>query len=133
MERKLKPSHLRKPEESIVHNDLVSIVQKETGYAKVDIQDCINAYLLAIKNELLERKKVTLRHIGTLYPMVQPPRKVTNMGGIRGENYTRMTMDARWQIKFQTEKNFVREVRDIMVTKRDLDKIYYKNKNDGKT
>ena len=128
MERKLKPTHKRKPDIFVKHNDIVAAVARETGFTRVDIGTVIDTWLSTLRAELLDRKSVKLRHIGTLFPMVQPPRKVTRMGGVNSHSYKRMTMEARWQIKFQTDKELVSNVRDIMVTKRDLDKIYYDNK-----
>ena len=128
MRRRLKPTHKRKPDTSVSHNEIVSKVAKETGYSKTDITAVIDTWLLTLRNELLERRSVKLRNIGTLFPMVQPPRRVTNMGGNDAHNYEDMIMNARWQIKFQTDSELISDVRDIMVTKRDLDKIYYNNK-----
>lgn len=126
MQRKLKPSHLRKPEETTSHDEIVKTVARNTGFTKEDIETCIDEYLTVMRTELLDRRVVKLRDIGTLYPMVQPPRNVTNMGGSEGEDYSRMVMEARWSIKFQTEKYLIEDVRDIMVTKKDLERIYYK-------
>lgn len=53
------------------------------------------------------------------------------MGGRDGRvdkksDYNRFLTEPRWNIKFQLEKGLSRDVKNIMVTKRDLDKIYYK-------
>tara|TARA_R110000744_G_C19063240_1_gene529227 strand:+ start:249 stop:632 length:384 start_codon:yes stop_codon:yes gene_type:complete len=126
MKRKLKPTHKRKPEESVSHNDILIMVARETGFTRNDIGTVIDTWLTILRKELLERKSVKLRKLGTLFPMVQPPRRVTNMGGNDIHNYEDMIMNARWQIKFQTDSELINDVQDIMVTKRDLDKIYYK-------
>tara|TARA_R110002126_G_scaffold1823_1_gene10870 strand:+ start:939 stop:1322 length:384 start_codon:yes stop_codon:yes gene_type:complete len=127
MGRRLKPTWKRKPDESVPHSIILSEVSRSTGFTKADIETVIDTWLLILKEELLERKSVKLRNIGTLFPMVQPPRKVTNMGGQDVHNYDNMVMEARWKIKFQTDSELMNDVRDIMVTKRDLDKIYYKD------
>ena len=127
MGRRLKPTWKRKPDESVPHSIILSKVSRSTGFTKADIETVIDTWLLILKEELLERKSVKLRNIGTLFPMVQPPRKVTNMGGQDVHNYDKMVMEARWKIKFQTDSELMNDVRDIMVTKRDLDKIYYKD------
>lgn len=128
MRRKLKPTHKRKPDVFVSHNEIVGKVARETGYTRADITEVIDTWLLTLRNELLERRSVKLKNVGTLFPMVQPPRRVTNMGGNDIHNYEDMVMNARWQIKFQTDSELISDVRDIMVTKRDLDKIYYNNK-----
>ena len=127
MSKKLKPTHKRKPDEAISHNEIVISVARETGFTREDIRNVIDTWLSTLRKELLDRKSVKLRNIGTLFPMVQPPRRVTNMGGSDVHNYEDMIMQARWQIKFQTDSELINDVRDIMVTKRDLDKIYYKD------
>lgn len=126
MQRKLKPIHLRKPKETVNHDELVKTVARNTGFTIADVRSCIDEYLSVMKFEILERKSVKLSGIGSLQPMVQPPRKVTNMGGTGVEDYNRIIMDARWNIKFQAEISLIKDVRDIMVTKKDLEKIYYK-------
>tara|TARA_B100000809_G_scaffold254239_1_gene291199 strand:+ start:1776 stop:2168 length:393 start_codon:yes stop_codon:yes gene_type:complete len=123
--RKIKPCILRKPTDKVNHNEVMRTVAKNTGFEKQDIEAVIDEYLSIVRAELLERRVVKMRNLGTLYPMVQPPRTVTNMGGIKGEEYNRITMEARWSIKFQTEEQLKHDVRDIMVTKKDLERIYY--------
>tara|TARA_R110000744_G_C19154711_1_gene539806 strand:+ start:381 stop:764 length:384 start_codon:yes stop_codon:yes gene_type:complete len=126
MKRKLKPIWKRKPKESVPHSIILSKVSRSTGFTKADIETVIDTWLLILKEEMLERKSVKLRHLGTLFPMVQAPRKVRNMGGKDVHTYEDMVMEARWKIKFQTDIELESNVRDIMVTKRDLEKIYYK-------
>ncbi len=127
--KKLKPTHLRKPKHSVPHEEIVKTVARKTGYTKHDVGEVIEVWLNELRSELLDRKMVKLRNIGTLFPMVQPPRRVTNMGGNDGNDYDDMIMQARWQIKFAVESELKKEVQDIMVTKLDLEKIY-RNKED---
>lgn len=125
---KLKPISLRKPKDSISHVEMVKEVAKETGFLSSDVDRCIDAYLNQIRLELLDRKSVKVRSIGSLIPIVKPPKKVVNMGGSSGQTYEPMILDAKWYIMFQMATSLIRDVEDIMVTKKDLDKIYYKNK-----
>jgi nucleoid DNA-binding protein len=122
----IKPHHKRKPKESTPHAEILSMVAKETGYAGIDIDKVIRAWVLTLRSELMDRKSVRIRHIGTIFPMVQPPRRVTNMGGDANNDYEDMIMQARWHVKFQPDGELVNQIRDIMVTKKDLEKIYYK-------
>ena len=126
MEKKIKPSKMRRPDSLVPHGEILKDVANNTGFNKTDIEICINEYLSVIRAELLERNVVKMKGIGTIYPMVQPARKVTNMGGTAGKDYNRMIMEARWTIKFSIESELIEDVRDIMVTKRDLEWIYYK-------
>ena len=107
---------------------MVKEVAKETGFLSSDVDRCIDAYLNQIRLELLDRKSVKVRSIGSLIPIVKPPKKVVNMGGSSGQTYEPMILDAKWYIMFQMATSLIRDVEDIMVTKKDLDKIYYKNK-----
>ena len=131
--RKLKPVRLRKPKDIVPHDEILKSVADSTGFTKTDIETVVDEYLSLLRRELLERKMVKLRNIGSIYPVVHPPRLVTNMGGRDGRvdkksDYSRFLTEPRWNIKFQLEKGLSREVKNIMVTKRDLDKIYYKEK-----
>jgi nucleoid DNA-binding protein len=125
MSRKLKPPHKRKPDVFVTHNEILREVSKETGYDKTEVEKVIDAWLAKLRGNLLERRSIKLRNIGTLFPMVRPPRKVTHMGGSTN-NYKAMLLEARWTIRFQEDAPLRDQVRDIMVTKKDLDKIYYK-------
>lgn len=126
--KKLKPTHLRKPKYSVPHAEIVKEVARKTGYTRRDVDEVIGVWLEELRNELLDRKMVKLRNIGTLFPMVQPPRRVTNMGGNDGDDYEDMIMQARWQIKFAVDLELKQKTQDIMVTKLDLEKIYYNDK-----
>tara|TARA_R100000935_G_C2832077_1_gene165697 strand:- start:1365 stop:1766 length:402 start_codon:yes stop_codon:yes gene_type:complete len=131
--RKLKPIVLRKPKDVVPHDEILKSIADSTGFTKTDIETVIDEYLSLLRCELLERKMVKLRNIGSIYPVVHPPRLVTNMGGRDGRvdkksNYDRFLTEPRWNIKFQLENGLAKDVKDIMVTKRDLDNIYYKEK-----
>ena len=128
MSKKLKPTHKRKPDVFVTHNEILKEVSKETGYDKTEVDRVIHAWLAKIRENILERRSIKLRNIGTLFPMVRPPRRVTHMGG-SSNNYKDMLLEARWTIMFQADEPLRDEVRDIMVTKKDLEKIYYKDKD----
>ncbi len=124
--KRLKPVHLRKPKDPTSHEEMLKEVSEETGFARTDIRIVIEAWTEKIQEELLDRRAVRIKNIGTLFPMVQPPRRVTNMGGNDGDTYEDMIMQARWKVKFQILFELREKIRDIMVTKRDLEKIYFK-------
>ncbi len=126
--KKLKPTHLRKPGEIVSYEEMVKSLADETGFTRVDVDYVITTYLRMVKEELLERKLVRLRGLGSLFPMVKASRLVTNFRSIVDGVYDKFQVSAVWRMKFIPEQKFKDEVADIMVTKRDLEKIYYKDK-----
>ena len=126
--KKLKPTHLRKPDEGISYEEMVKDLSDETGFTRVDVDYVITTYLRMVKDELLERKLVKLKGIGSLYPMVKASRLVTNLRSMVNGVYDKFQVPAVWRLHFSPTPRFKEEVADIMVTKRDLEKIYYKEK-----
>jgi nucleoid DNA-binding protein len=122
--KKLKTTSQRKPEDSITFLEMTRDIAKETGYVQDDIEVVLLAYLEKIKLHLLDRKRVRLRGIGELYPIVVPPKKVTNMGGSNNHDYGKMETEAKWKLTFKVVESMEAEVSDILVTKKDLSKIY---------
>ena len=130
--RKIKPTWLRKPKDRTTHDEIVRMVSDTTGFNKNDVDNVINTWSEMVSNEIMERRGVKIRGIGTLFPMVQPPKIVRNMGGgTTSCEYEDMQMPARWRLKFQAEKSLKNKVYDIMVTKRDLEYIYQDNNNNN--
>ncbi len=127
--KKLKPTHLRKPSEIVSYEDMVNDLADETGFTKVDVDYVITTYLKMVKRELLERKLVKLKGLGSLFPIVKASRLVTNLRSMVNGVYEKFQVPAVWRMKFIPEPKLRDEVADIMVTKRDLEKIYYKDKN----
>lgn len=126
--RKLKPTHLRKPTEFASYEEMIKDLADETGFTRVDVDYVITTYLRMVKEELLERKLVRLRGLGSLFPMVKASRLVTNLRSAVDGVYDKFQFPAVWRMKFIPEQKLKDEVADIMVTKRDLEKIYYKDK-----
>jgi len=124
--KKLKPTHLRKPSEIVSYEDMVNDLADETGFTKVDVDYVITTYLKMVKKELLERKLVKLKGLGSLFPIVKASRLVTNLRSMVNGVYEKFQVPAVWRVKFIPEPKLKDEVADIMVTKRDLEKIYYK-------
>lgn len=124
--KKLKPTYSRKPSEASTHEEIVRELADETGFTKVDVDYVITTYLKMVRKELLERRLVKLKGLGSLFPMVRAPRFVTNLRSMVGGIYEKLHTPAVWRVKFIVEKKLREDVADIMVTKRDLEKIYYK-------
>jgi len=126
--RKLKPPNSRRPASHEPHIEIVKKVSRITGFTKENVGMVIDEYLASLKELLLERKSVKLRSVGTISPIVTPPRNAINMGGTAGTTYEKIVTDPVWKLRFVTEKALSKEVKEIMVTKKDLDNIYYKSK-----
>jgi nucleoid DNA-binding protein len=124
--KKLKPTHLRKPGDIVSYEEMIKSLADETGFTRVDVDVVITTYLRMVRSELLERKLVKLKGLGSLYPIVKASRLVTNMRSIINGVYDKFQVPPRWDMKFTPEQKFKKEVREIMVTKKDVEKIYYK-------
>jgi nucleoid DNA-binding protein len=122
--KKLKPQHQRKPDTSVPFYEIISEVAKDTGYVRSDVETVLLKYLEVIKFHLLDRKRVRLRDIGELYPVVKPARQVRNMGGSNLDSYEAMMSEPKWKLVFTTVESMEKEVADILVTQRDLSNIY---------
>ena len=126
--KKLKPTHLRKPSEIVSYEEMVKDLADETGFTRVDVDYVITTYLAMVKKELLERKLVKLKGLGSLFPIVKASRLVTDLSSnVRGV-YSKFKVPPVWRLKFVPEPKLKEEISDIMVTKRDLEGIYYKDK-----
>jgi nucleoid DNA-binding protein len=126
--KKLKPTHLRKPSEIVSYEEMVKDLADETGFTRVDVDYVITTYLSMVKKELLERRLVKLKGLGSLFPIVKASRLVTNLKSVVNGIYSKFEVAPKWYMKFIPEPKFKKEVGEIMVTKRDLEKIYYKEK-----
>ena len=126
--KKLKPTHLRKPSEIVSYEEMVKDLADETGFTRVDVDYVITTYLAMVKKELLERKLVKLKGLGSLFPIVKASRLVTNLKSVVNGIYSKFEVAPKWYMKFIPEPKFKKEVGETMVTKRDLEKIYYKEK-----
>ena len=124
--KKLKPIHLRKPSESVSYEQMMKDLADETGFTRVDVDYVVTTYLKMVRKELLERKLVKLRGLGSLFPMVRAPRFVTDLRTFVNGVYEKLHTPAVWRVKFQVEQKLREDAADIMVTKRDLEKMYYK-------
>ena len=127
--RKLKPTYLRKPSEIVSYEEMVKDLADETGFTRVDVDYVITTYLRMVRGELLERKLVKLKGLGSLFPIVKASRLVTNLRSVVDGVYDKFQVPAVWRMNFVPEPKLKKDVADIMITKRDLDKIYYKEKN----
>lgn len=79
--RKLKPVRLRKPKDILPHDEILKSVADSTGFTKTDIETVVDEYLSLLRRELLERKMVKLRNIGSIYPVVHPTKVSYQYGG----------------------------------------------------
>jgi nucleoid DNA-binding protein len=122
--KKLKPQHQRKPDASVPFYEIISEVAKDTGYVRTDVAAVLLKYLEVVKFHLLDRKRVRLRDIGELYPVVKPARQVRNMGGSNLDSYEAMMSEPKWKLVFTTVESMEKEVEDILVTQKDLNNIY---------
>jgi nucleoid DNA-binding protein len=122
--KKLKPQHQRKPDTSVPFYEIISEVAKATGYVRTDVAAVLLKYLEVVKFHLLDRKRVRLRDIGELYPVVKPARQVRNMGGSNLDSYEAMMSEPKWKLVFTTVESMEKEVEDILVTQKDLSNIY---------
>tara|TARA_R110000765_G_C18650606_1_gene575503 strand:- start:110 stop:484 length:375 start_codon:yes stop_codon:yes gene_type:complete len=121
---KLKHPHQRKPEESVTWAEILKEVGNETGYVQTDVEAVLLSYLGRVQFHLLDRKRIRLRGIGELYPLVKPPRKITNLGRIDDGKYKIIQTQAKWKLVFTETKAMSDKVKDIVVTDKDLSKIY---------
>lgn len=124
--KKLKPTYLRKPSEIVSYEQMVKDLADRTGFTRVDVDVVITTYLNMVREELLERRLVKLKGLGSLYPIVKASRLVTNMKSIVNGVYDKFQVPPKWYMKFTPEPKFKKEVGEIMVTKRDIEKIYFK-------
>jgi len=121
---KLKHPHQRKPEESVSWADMLKEVGDETGYVQTDVEAVLLSYFKRVQFHLLDRKRVRLRGLGELYPLVKPPREITNLGGSNNDEYKKVQIPAKWKLTFNPLKAMSVKVEDIVVTDKDLLKIY---------
>lgn len=123
--RKLKPTHLRKAKPIVPHAEIVKQVSRNTGFTRADIEDVIEEYLKLTKEHIVDRSPVRLKGIGIIYAMVKPAKCGVNMGGTGVDTYEKIVTPPTWRLTFKAAESITSEVKDIVVTKRDLDNIYY--------
>jgi|SaaInl47_10m_RNA_FD_contig_81_692506_length_1530_multi_3_in_0_out_0_3 nucleoid DNA-binding protein len=123
--RKLKPTHLRKAKPIVPHAEIVKQVSRNTGFTKSDVEEVIEEYLRMVKDHIVDRSPVRFKGIGIVYAMVKPAKCGVNMGGSNVNTYEKIVTPPTWRMTFKAEESLRNEVKDIVVTKRDLDNIYY--------
>lgn len=122
--RKLKPPHKRKAKPIVPHDDIIKEVSRNTGYTKNDVKEVIEEYLKLIREHILNRSPIRLKGIGIIYAMVHPPKNGVKMGANTEDKYEKIVTPAKWRLTFKASEGIRNEVKDIFVTKRDLDNIY---------
>ena len=121
MSKKLKTIAERKPKRTKTHLQMVADIARDTGFKKNDVKLVLASYVNHIRKEMLEARSVKIKDTCIMMPMVKPPRQVMNMD--TGEpSY----MDARWSIVFKLESGLINEMKEMVVTNRDLNNIYHK-------
>jgi nucleoid DNA-binding protein len=122
--KKLKRPNQRKPEESIPWSQVLSEVREETGFVRSDIENVLLAYLDRMRFHILDRKRVRIKGIGELYVVVKPGRTLTNLAGNKSNVFGKVTVDPKWKIMFATSESIEAEVNEMVVTRKDLSRIY---------
>lgn len=123
--RKLKPYAKRRPLELAKHHDLMKEVSENTGYAFTNVKEVFDEYFKLVRRSLLDIKRVKISGVGEIYPIVLPPRTVVNMGGIDCHDYNLMTMEPKWKVIYKPNKGLSQEIKNLIVSNKDLDNIYY--------
>jgi nucleoid DNA-binding protein len=103
----------------------VKQVSRNTGFTKSDVEEVIEEYLRMVKDHIVDRSPVRFKGIGIVYAMVKPAKCGVNMGGSNVNTYEKIVTPPTWRMTFKAEESLRNEVKDIVVTKRDLDNIYY--------
>jgi nucleoid DNA-binding protein len=123
MKRKLKPLRYRKPERTTTVKEMCEYVSKETGFRQEDIAIVIKSLIKFIKQSMRLKLAVSLPKLGIFYPLIKPKRTVMSMNGGVGTP-TKMTMDSRWQMKFNTSESIDRELAEIEVSEEEHQDLY---------
>ena len=122
-ERKLKSLNKRKPETILGMAEMTKSIMLETGFREADIGLVIRTMVGCIKDAMIEGNGVSINKLGIFYPLIKPSRTVMSMNGGVGKP-TRMTMDARRQMKFRTSDNINSALLEEIPTKEEVDNLY---------
>lgn len=92
--------------------DIVEHVVKETGLAKKDAKQAVNATFTAVARLLKKNERVTVTGIGTFSKKVKPAdkggKKATNP--FTGESYITKPKPASTKVKFRAGKGFTQHL-----------------------
>ena len=123
-EKKLKNVRARKPKDQLKPHEMINITAKRTGFRREDVSLCIDVLTELIRESIMDRKSVKLKGIGMIFPVVNPPRVLTNMGGQGHSSYKRKLHPPWWSCRFVPEIKLKFDIKDMVVTKKDLAHIY---------
>ena len=123
MKRKLKPLSERKPDELVKMNEFAKEISKRTGFTVPDITKVWKTGIDIIIEYMKANKSIVLPKIGMLYPTMKPPRSVMSMNGGIGIP-KKMTMGARWVLRFRPGAFVKKELLKVEPTKEQVDNLY---------
>ena len=129
---KLKRAINRKPKTLKSHKDIIRAVAEDTGFTQTDVGLVLDVYASTIRTLLLELTKVKIKGVATLFPVVMPEKRTVDMNGysvVDGVKvYDSVMVPPRWKLWMSYDSSLGVELKETIVTKKDLENIYNKKK-----
>lgn len=122
--RKLKYPYQRMPKEKVKMEQAVQYIHSETGFAKADIKEVMGLLSDFIVNQIVENKSFYLPKVGTIYPIVKPPKNVVKINRFSEKGAEIIPMEARWVCKFKVKPSLADKLLENPPTIDDINNIY---------
>lgn len=125
--RKLKRYQLRIPKVKVSINEIIDEVSNKTGFSKTDIKIVYRSICMTIKEKILEKKSVTIPHLGIIFPRIRPERRATDMArgkATEGAKPKVITVPARYTLQFNGDRTIKQDLLKLNISKEEIDDIY---------
>lgn len=123
---KRKPKSLRqlRPDERVAGKELARLVAKRTGYQVKQTTEIIDAFYMIVFELLQKKIQVMIPKVGTIMPRLAKARIGTNFNRGTGKPPEKIIMQPKHCIEFIANKNMVAIMKDLPVTKQDIENLY---------
>ncbi len=121
--KELKHPQQRRPKEKVTWASFIKEISKRTGFRTDDILIVWRTGLDIIIETMVAKKSILLPKVGTLYPAIKPSRVVVALSGGK-KAPEKMTLPARWMIRFLPGKLVSSELLKLEPTEEEIDNLY---------
>lgn len=123
---KRKPKTLRqlRPDERVAGKELARLVAKRTGYQIKQTTEIIDAFYEIVFELLKSKVQVMIPKVGTIMPKIAKARIGMKFNRGTGKPPEKIIMQPKHSIEFIANKNMVAVMKDLPVTKQDIENLY---------
>jgi len=112
------------PEKKATINQAINYINSETGFSRVDIKEVLGLLSDFIVEQIVENKSFYMPKVGTIYPIVKPPKNVVKINRFSEKDAEIIPMEARWVCKFKVKPSLADKLLETPPTEQEINNIY---------